>query len=218
MFKKSVLQPKKNNSSFTRSGMLQHSDFFQFLQVNLEKPSSPHSIHNNLRERIEDLGCTTELDEGPVKKDHWTMTVGNYENLNIEADYITFEGRIVGSIIKLRDWPWWCGVVNFIGWLTLIIVVGALILWGLARWKQKNPRDERGDLYILYNGTYQRPEKLDNQIKDWVISLDVMMSYTAASSGEQLIKPIFNNLKGEADSIGSKSPQNLNKQSDPEIE
>jgi hypothetical protein len=189
---------------FSRSDMLQHRDFYQFAEDNLQKPISPHSIHKNLREKIENLGCRTEMDLGPTVQDYWHMTVDNGEISNVEADYITFEGRIRGSIIKLKDWPWWRGFVILIIILTIpTIILAWLIFSWLRGWEQRNPRDERGDLYVLYSGAYQRPEKSNTQIKDWVISLDVMVSYDATDSGTHLVKPVFNSLKSDAAALVS---------------
>ncbi len=195
---------------FSRSQMLRHADFHQFEQVEFEKPVSPHSIHKNLREKIENLGCSTDLDHGPSVNDYWHMTVDNGELSNVEADYITFEGRIIGSVSKERDWPWWRPFGYFIAILLMPIIIGFFIWSAIKNWEKTNPKDEAGDLYILYSGTYQRPEKLNTQIKDWVIGLDVMISYNAAASGINLIRPVFNSLVDEANLVvSSKTSEKL---------
>lgn len=187
---------------YSRSDMLRHRDFYQFAEDNLQKPVSPHSIHKNLREKIEDLGCRTELDLGPTVQDYWHMTLDNSDTSNVEADYITFEGRIRGSTVKFKDWPWWRGLVIFFIILTIPTVIIALLIFRwLRNWEQRNPRDERGDLYVFYSGAYQRPEKSNTQIKDWVISLDVMVSYDATETGTYLVKPVFNSLKSDATAL-----------------
>jgi len=207
-----MFSKKKSNSDdevinlFTRSDMLKHASFHQLRHNNLRKPISPHSIHKDLREKIEDLGCTTELDSGPNVRDYWHMTIDNGEISNVEADYITFDGRVIGSVVKSKKWPWWHGWVKFLAVLTLVLIVGFFILSWLKKWEKRNPRDEQGKLFVFYSGAYQRPEKSSTQIKDWIISLDIMISCEAKESGMYLIKPIFDALLSEADTvIASKS-------------
>lgn len=209
-----VVNRSFETESFTRSKMLRHNAFHQFSQLNLKKPVSPHSIHSNLREKIEDLGCDTAFDLGPVIKDNWHMTVHNGESSNFEADYVTFEGRTVGSIVKQKPWPWWLFWVKVISWCLVPIIIGILFLNKINNWQTKNNRDEKGELFIFYSGTYQRPEKSEVSVKDWVISLDVMMSYRANETGIYLIKPIFEKLKNEAGNVISSSERNTNSNSE----
>ena len=212
--KKLLNSSDETTSLFSRSDMLQHRDFHQFSEDNLQKPISPHSVHKNLKEKIENLGCRTEIDSGPIVQDYWHMTLDNGEISNVEADYITFEGRIRGSVVKYKDWPWWRGLVIFIAILLIpTVIIAWLIFRWLRNWEKQNPRDERGDLFVLYNGTYQRPEKSNTQIKDWVISLDVMVSYDATDSGTHLVKPVFTSLKSDATGLvsGRKSETEFNK-------
>jgi hypothetical protein len=108
---------------------------------------------------------------------------------------------MIGSVVKNKEWPWWHGWLKVIAILTLVLIVGFFIINWLKKWEKENPRDEQGELFVFYSGAYKRPEKSSTQIKDWIISLDIMISCEAKESGMYLIKPIFDTLVSEADTV-----------------
>jgi hypothetical protein len=197
--------------SFARTEMLRHTEFHQFAPVDLVKPVNPHKVHNSLKELMEDTGANTNIDEGPVI-DTYSLSLFDGKPTDLEeSDYLVFSGCISGSVKK--DKPIWL-TIGFIVSALLIPVMGiglgtGLLLglyWGYLE------KYGRGDLFVRYFGTYQRPENMDPGMKDWVIELDVMLSYNAAREvGGKLVKPSFDSMKEDTVKVLTKSEKSSRK-------
>ena len=199
------------NLSFTRTEMLRHTEFHQFATVDLVKPINPHKIHNSIKELMEDTGADTNIDEGPVA-DTYSLSLFDGKPTDLEeSDYLVFSGCISGSVKK--DKPTWL----FIGFgVSLILVpvmgIGFAGLVGLGIYYLYLEKYGRGDLFIRYFGTYQRPENIEPGVKDWVIELDVMLSYNAAKPvGGELVKPSFDSMREGTIKVLTKSEKSSRK-------
>lgn len=197
--------------SFTRTEMLRHTEFHQFATVDLVKPVNPHKVHNSIKELMEDTGAATNINEGPVA-DTYSLSLFDGKPTDLEeSDYLVFSGCISGSVKK--DKPVWL----FIGFgVSLILVpvmgigLGTGLLLGLY-WGYLE-KYGRGDLFVRYFGTYQRPENMEPGVKDWVIELDVMLSYYAARPvGGELVKPSFDSMREATIKVLTKSEKSSRK-------
>lgn len=191
----------RTNLSFSRTEMLRHTAFHQFPTIILTKPINPHKLHNALREEMEDVGASTGIDEGPLIEDYSLSLHNGVPDPIPESDYLVFAGCLSGSIKK--DKPGWLKIAFGIS-LVLIAVggLGFLLLIGLGLYWSYLDTYGRGDIYIRYFGTYQRPEKSGEGEKDWVIELDVMSSFKAEKEiGGQMVKPGFEKLKTSATKV-----------------
>jgi len=191
----------RTSLSFSRTDMLRHTAFYQFPTAVLTKPINPHKLHNALREEMEDAGASTSIDEGPAVEDYsLSLHKGEPDPLP-ESDYLVFAGCLSGSIKK--DKPAWLRIAFIISALLIFLGgVGFLFLIGLGIYWKYLDQYGRGDIFIRYFGTYQRPEKSLEGGNDWVIELDVMSSFKAEKEiGGQLVKPGFEKLKTNATKV-----------------
>jgi len=191
----------RTSLSFSRTDMLRHTAFHQFPTVVLTKPINPHKLHNALREEMEDSGASTSIDEGPVVEDYSLSLHNGQPDPLPESDYLVFAGCLSGSIKK--DKPAWIKI-GFIVSIPLAFVygLGALLAIGLYLYWNYLDNYGRGDMFVRYFGTYQRPEKSLEGANDWVIELDVMSSFKAEKEiGGQMVKPGFEKLKTNATKV-----------------